>query len=167
MYIVLFTHTCTTIRALQSAVAGCGSKFEPFITTDLLQLIFTSLGHANRFVRETGFKVISAIVKCPGLSEATTTAHWPVVAENLARGLADNWSQVYSYTCTHTCMFNTVESWVHVSAHGRLNITREFGPHWHLSHVCIEAEHYIDIHTEQQIKQSICVSSVVISIKVS
>ena len=116
-------HTCTTIRALQSAVAGCGSKFEPFITTDLLQLIFTSLGHANRFVRETGFKVISAIVKCPGLSEATTTAHWPVVAENLARGLADNWSQV----CTCTCMYNTVE--FRVSALGRLNITRDFGPH--------------------------------------
>lgn len=87
----------TTIRALQQAVVGCGSKFESFITTDLLQLIFTSLGHANRFVRETGFKVISAIVKCPGLSEATTTTHWPVVAENLARGLADNWSQVFIY----------------------------------------------------------------------
>ena len=92
----------TTIRALQQAVVGCGSKFESFITTDLLQLIFTSLGHANRFVRETGFKVISAIVKCPGLSEATTTTHWPVVAENLARGLADNWSQVHVFTnvCT-------------------------------------------------------------------
>ena len=94
-YIVLLTHT--TIRALQQAVVGCGSKFESFITTDLLQLIFTSLGHANRFVRETGFKVISAIVKCPGLSEATTTTHWPVVAENLTRGLADNWSQVSIY----------------------------------------------------------------------
>ena len=93
LYIVLFTHV--TVRALQHAVVGCGSKFESFITTDLLQLIFTSLGHANRFVRETGFKVISAIVKCPGLSEATTTTHWPVVAENLARGLADNWSQVF------------------------------------------------------------------------
>ena len=93
LYIVLFTHA--TIRALQHAVVGCGSKFESFITTDLLQLIFTSLGHANRFVRETGFKVISAIVKCPDLSEATTTTHWPIVAENLARGLADNWSQVF------------------------------------------------------------------------
>ena len=83
------------LRALQHAVVGCGSNFEPFITTDLLQLIFTSLGHANRFVRETGFKVISSIVQCPGLSKATTDTHWPVVAENLARGLADNWSQVW------------------------------------------------------------------------
>ena len=82
------------LRALQHAVIGCGSNFEPFITTDLLQLIFTSLGHANRFVRETGFKVISSIVQCPGLSKVTTDTHWPVVAENLARGLADNWSQV-------------------------------------------------------------------------
>ena len=86
-------------RALQHAVVGCGSRFEPFITPDLLQLIFTSLGHANRFVRESGFKVIASIVKCPGLSEATTSAHWPVISENLARGLADNWSQVCAGFC--------------------------------------------------------------------
>ena len=123
-------------------MAGCGSKFEPFITTDLLQLIFTSLGHANRFVRETGFKVISAIVKCPGLSEATTTAHWLIVAENLARGLADNWSQVR--TCT--CMYNTVVS--RISTHGHLNITHKFGPHGRLpgikNSVCLYRSCYID-----------------------
>ena len=89
LFFVLFM-----FRALQHAIDGCGSKFEPFITTDLLQVIFTSLGHTNRFVRESGFRVISSIVKCPGLSETTTNTHWPVVAENLARGLADNWSQV-------------------------------------------------------------------------
>lgn len=81
-------------RALQHAVVGCGSKFEPFITTNLLQLIFTALGHANRFVRETGFKVLFSIVQCPGTSGSTTNTHWPTIAENLARGLADNWSQV-------------------------------------------------------------------------
>ena len=86
-------------RALQHAVVGCGSRFEPFITPDLLQLIFTSLGHANRFVRESGFKVIASIVKCPGLSEATTNTHWPIISENLARGLADNWSQVCAGFC--------------------------------------------------------------------
>ena len=54
------------LRALEHAVVGCGSAFEPFITFDLLQLIFTALGHTNRFVRETGFRVLAAIVKCPG-----------------------------------------------------------------------------------------------------
>ena len=87
-------------RALQCAVVGCGPNFQPFITTDLLQLVFGTLSHANRFVRETGFKVISSMVKCPDLSEATIKAHWPMVAQNLARGLADNWSQVHVY-CTH------------------------------------------------------------------
>jgi len=53
-------------RALQQAVVGCGSSFEPFITSDLLQLIFSSLKHTNKFIRETGFKVLAAIVKCPG-----------------------------------------------------------------------------------------------------
>ena len=81
-------------RALQHAVVGCGSKFEPFITTNLLQLIFSALGNANRFGRETGFKVLFSIVQCPDISEATTNTHWPTIAENLAGGLADNWSQV-------------------------------------------------------------------------
>lgn len=63
-------YTCTphtyVHRALQQAVVGCGSSFEPFITADLLQLIFSALKHTNRFIRETGFKVLAAIVKCPG-----------------------------------------------------------------------------------------------------
>ena len=66
------TYMCTHMtythihRTLQQAVVGCGSSFEPFITSDLLQLIFSALKHTNRFIRETGFKVLAAIVKCPG-----------------------------------------------------------------------------------------------------
>ena len=44
----------------------CGSEFEPHLTPDLFDLVFTALGHTNRFVRETGYKVIAAIIKIPG-----------------------------------------------------------------------------------------------------
>ena len=93
-------------RALHYAIEGCGPKFEPFITTDLLQVIFRTLGHANRFVRETGFKVIGSMIKSPDVSEATIESHWPKVAQSLARGLADNWSQV--------CMFLHICNNVHI-----------------------------------------------------
>lgn len=86
------------VRALRYAIEGCGHDFEPFITVDLLQLIFKTLEHTNRFVREIGYNVISSIVKCPNVSEATVNTHWATIAENLAGGLADNWSQVHNAT---------------------------------------------------------------------
>lgn len=56
----------TSLSALEQAVSGCGMTFAPYVTSDLLDLIFTCLGHTNRFVRETGYKTLAAIVKCPG-----------------------------------------------------------------------------------------------------
>ena len=99
---------------------GCGAGFAAFVNSDLLQLIFDSLCHTNRFVRETGYKTLAAIIKCPGtplpcgppmsvvtclcvctcacayvgLDESTISSLWPGVADHLATGLADNWSQV-------------------------------------------------------------------------
>lgn len=53
-------------RALQHVVEKCGSGFEPHLTSELLELVFTSLSHTNRFVRETGYKVIAAIITIHG-----------------------------------------------------------------------------------------------------
>ena len=53
-------------RALQRVVERCGSAFEPHLTSDLLQLVFTCLSHTNRFVRETGYRVIAAFISIPG-----------------------------------------------------------------------------------------------------
>lgn len=64
-YIYTYTHTLM-YRALQHVVEECGAAFEPHLTSDLIQLVFTSLSHTNRFVRETGYKVIAAIVTIPG-----------------------------------------------------------------------------------------------------
>ena len=72
---------CTSVplslmcRALQHVVENCGTAFEPHLTSDLIQLVFTSLGHTNRFVRETGYKVIAAIIMIPGQSLVHVHVH--------------------------------------------------------------------------------------------
>lgn len=54
----------TSLKCLQAMIDGCGAFFQPFVDDDLLQLIFTTLTHTNRFVRETGFYVCSSLVGC-------------------------------------------------------------------------------------------------------
>lgn len=81
----------SSVKCLQSLVNGCGDKFRNYIDQDLLDLIFQSLQHQNRFVRETGYLTCATIIQVaddPVLQFATQFAHC------LAEGLADNWSQV-------------------------------------------------------------------------
>ena len=52
-------------RALQHVVEKCGSAFEPHLTSDLLQLVFTCLSHANRLV-ETVFIESVLVDHCRG-----------------------------------------------------------------------------------------------------
>ena len=88
----------TTMKCLKCMIEGCGTSFNPFITQDLLELLFSALTHTNRFVRETGFNVCASIVTCG--SNAKTEKHNSVqryghlFAHYLGIGLADNWSQV-------------------------------------------------------------------------
>ena len=41
----------TAVKCIQSMIDGCGDNFWPYIDQDLLDLIFTTLKHENRFVR--------------------------------------------------------------------------------------------------------------------
>ncbi|UYV78378.1 hypothetical protein LAZ67_16001125, partial [Cordylochernes scorpioides] len=91
-----------TPQAGSAMVDGCGAKFAPWVSQQLLDVIFRALGHTNRFVRETGFYVLGSLVAC-GLDEAgAITSDSPFHAEKLgiqvsqalAKGLGDNWSQV-------------------------------------------------------------------------
>ncbi|KAK7507023.1 hypothetical protein BaRGS_00001874 [Batillaria attramentaria] len=96
----------TYMKCLQSVIGGCGYAFNQFVDQELLDLIFSTLTHTNRFVRETGFYVCSSLVGCGAKdgseldSEAKLTEenaiyrHGFQFAEHLAQGLADNWSQV-------------------------------------------------------------------------
>ena len=85
------------MTALQCAVEGCGIGFEPYINQELLDLLFKALKHPNRFVRECGFKVLAVIVISVPMSAEPSDVmkqYWPPLAQHLADGLADNWSQV-------------------------------------------------------------------------
>ena len=101
------------MKCVQALVNGCGSNFYLYVDQNLLDLIFTSLEHQNRFVRETGYQTCATIIEVCS-SNAILEAENPVMkfaqqfATHLSQGLADNWSQVrmagkifyhfYSYT---------------------------------------------------------------------
>ncbi|KAL0266896.1 UNVERIFIED_CONTAM: hypothetical protein PYX00_009320 [Menopon gallinae] len=95
----------TNLRALQCMIEGCGTNFQPFMEEDLLSLVFRTLTHPNRFVRETGFYVCSSLFSCANVDQdvesrdSVSTVN-PIYAfghkfsHYLACGLADDWSQV-------------------------------------------------------------------------
>uniref|UniRef100_A0A1B6GJM3 TOG domain-containing protein n=1 Tax=Cuerna arida TaxID=1464854 RepID=A0A1B6GJM3_9HEMI len=94
----------TSLKCLQAMVLGCGTKFQPYVNQELLNLLFRTTMHTNRFVRETGFYVFSALVKCGNTEKGkeldTMCDTNPIYvfghefSQHLALGLADNWSQV-------------------------------------------------------------------------
>ncbi|CAH8456450.1 unnamed protein product [Schistosoma haematobium] len=87
----------TWMKCLQEMVSNLPSK--DFIKVDrtiILELIFKAVQHVNRFVRETGYDVLSTMIShhlCYTESEAKE-ATYINVATQLAKGLSDNWSQV-------------------------------------------------------------------------
>lgn len=95
----------TSIKCLQSMVDGCGIRFRPYIDQRILDLLFRGLHHTNRFVRETGYYVFASLVSC-GAEETDIPSNQEYanpfkaepyghqVAQALAIGLSDNWSQV-------------------------------------------------------------------------
>ncbi|KAJ9574061.1 hypothetical protein L9F63_008587, partial [Diploptera punctata] len=95
----------TSLKCLQAMIEGSGADFQPFVEDELLELIFTTLTHTNRFVRETGYYVCSSLVGCGNMEQDAegrdsisvvnpiyTYGH--EFSKHLATGLADNWSQV-------------------------------------------------------------------------
>ncbi|XP_078313834.1 uncharacterized protein LOC111130281 [Crassostrea virginica] len=92
----------TWMKCLQSVVDNCGHLFNECVDQELLKLIFQALDHTNRFVRETGYYVCSSLVSI-GVKDKETLAleeenavyrHGEQFARYMAKGLADNWSQV-------------------------------------------------------------------------
>ena len=87
------------MKCLQAMVNGCGEKFYLFVDQSLLDLIFTSLEHQNRFVRETAYQTCATIIEVCSINAISENEN-PVMrfahqfAAHLAEGLADNWSQV-------------------------------------------------------------------------
>ena len=96
------------MTALKFAVEGCGTRFQPHITKELVELLFKTLSHTNRFVRETSFYVLAAIICCfeQMKEDGNISADLLMpVAKSLALGLSDNWSQVRMAACFATRQF--------------------------------------------------------------
>ena len=83
----------TSIKCLQCMVGGCGAAFQPFLEQGLLDLTRVCLGHTNRFVRETGFYTLSSFIGT-GIAADEPDDYKRQLAEDVTKGLADNWSQV-------------------------------------------------------------------------
>ncbi|KAK3093794.1 hypothetical protein FSP39_020339 [Pinctada imbricata] len=93
----------TWMKCLQSVVEGCGHLFNPHVDQELLDLIFQALDHTNRFVRETGYYVCGSLVSI-GVNQTdketlsmegnSVYKYGEQLSKYLAKGLADNWSQV-------------------------------------------------------------------------
>ena len=101
----------TSVKCLQALIDGSGDSpaFHEFIDQNLLDLIFVSLQHQNRFVRETGYQTCATIIEVCSRSVFNETN--PVYrfstqfSENLAQGLSDNWSQVRMAAATAARQF--------------------------------------------------------------
>lgn len=44
-------------------IDGCDKNFHPYITAELLQLIFQATKHTNRCVREIGFRTLGVLIR--------------------------------------------------------------------------------------------------------
>ncbi|XP_012562698.2 uncharacterized protein LOC100213644 [Hydra vulgaris] len=85
----------TSMKALQCVVDGCGLHFFSYMNKDLLNLIFESLKHTNRFVRETAYYLCASIARFGILSQENCDKELASqLCESLRKGLSDNWSQV-------------------------------------------------------------------------
>jgi len=100
----------SSVKCVQALVNGCGDKFHLYVDQSLLDLIFTSLEHPNRFVRETAYQTCATIIEvCSG--QAILETENPVMrfahqfATHFAEGLADNWSQVRMAAAVATRQF--------------------------------------------------------------
>ena len=105
----------TSVKCIQSMINGCTNGFRKFVDDELLDLIFTTLGHENRFVRETGYQTCASIIQACSHEQAEPNNQEGNInpirkfalkfANQLAIGLADNWSQVRMASCTATRQF--------------------------------------------------------------
>ena len=85
----------TSMKGLQAIIEGCAESFFEYVGTDLLEMLFETLNHTNRFVRETGYYLCASLARYGVSSRDGTNLD---IAEKLAHhlriGLTDNWSQV-------------------------------------------------------------------------
>ncbi|KAG2487842.1 hypothetical protein HYH03_013559 [Edaphochlamys debaryana] len=97
----------TSMRALQGLVEGVGPSIASRLDEPTRELLYRAVHHTNRFVRETAHLVLASV--CCALRGPALQAAAGRVAELLADGMGDNWSQVRYAACVCT---RSLLSWV-------------------------------------------------------
>jgi len=89
-------HLETSMKCLQEMMVNSGQNFRDQVDEAMMSLLFKALVHENRFVRETAFGVCAELFVDKSRIDANPAlfAITDKIAENIAVGLADNWSQV-------------------------------------------------------------------------
>jgi len=83
----------TSMGALEAMMQGCGAAFTPRINAEMIDLLAECSKHTNRFVREYAFFAFkNAFEVCS--QEAFLESVAPRTVGLVAKGIADNWSQV-------------------------------------------------------------------------
>ena len=83
---------CSSVQVTRCIVKELQTQTTEVVQPDLMRILFDACHHPNRFVRETNYHILAAIVaNCvpPTLSEIGAD-----VARSLEDGLSENWSQV-------------------------------------------------------------------------
>lgn len=100
----------TSMLALREVMAACGSEFlaRGHLTEDLFALIVhRSRAHINRFVREASYFMQDTLCQFLPAEQLREGAWAAALAESLAEGLANNWSQVRFASSVATRTFVT------------------------------------------------------------
>ena len=79
------------VQALEMVMEGCGPVFAKCADEELRDLVFASLYHPNRFVRETGYRCLAVL--CRISAGDALHGFGPRAATCLQDGLSENWSQ--------------------------------------------------------------------------
>ncbi|KAG6555724.1 hypothetical protein Mapa_002962 [Marchantia paleacea] len=82
----------TSLKALQRLMEGFGEHIQLPIDSEMWVLVRKTFDHSNRYVRETGFFTLASL--CQSATQDSLKGDEVMIAEGLALGLADNWSQV-------------------------------------------------------------------------
>ena len=82
-----------SLSCLQKIIEGLGSRAGANIDQTILDLIFSCLSHRNRFVRDSGFRTCSSILKNSSLGDEPSVPGQEL-CDHLSAGLADLWPQV-------------------------------------------------------------------------
>ncbi|KAL3698941.1 hypothetical protein R1sor_016963 [Riccia sorocarpa] len=82
----------TSLKALQRLVEGFGGDIKLPIDSEMWVLLRKTFDHRNRYVRETAFFTLASL--CQAATPESLKCDGALIAEGLALGLSDNWSQV-------------------------------------------------------------------------